>query len=108
MGQKVMYRDNLYDLKGRRKQSRETTGRKTALSWPKTIVPRTWETWWDEKISEIFPESITEEMERNQSTPESQVTSDGKYAVVGGVIFEKKEVEEDSDMKRQRESKWGN
>ena len=43
MIKKVMYRDNLYDLKGQRKQSREKTGRNTTLLWPKNRVPRTCE-----------------------------------------------------------------
>ena len=54
----------------------------------KNIVPRTWNKWWDDKISEIFPENIPGVMELNQSTPESQVTIDGKYAVVEGKFFE--------------------
>ena len=38
---------------------------------------------------EIFPKNISGVMELNQRTPESQVTIDGKYAVVGGKFFEK-------------------
>ena len=65
MVQKLMYRENLYNLKGKKKQRREETGGKTTLMLPKNIVPRTLDTWRDEKILEIFPERILGMMEIN-------------------------------------------
>ena len=54
---KVLWVDNMYGVDGTLCESWEDMEQgEMALRWPKTPIPKKWETWWWEEINKLFPE----------------------------------------------------